>query len=165
MRNEKEPYPQRTTELVVTQLGKELGVKTHIIMSPTIIGEGTGFFNKLSIQIPALIKTALAHGQSIVIGEGKEEWDHIHVQDLADMYGLMLARIVEGKDVPSAEKGIFFSETGSHTWMDVARGVGEAGFKLGALKTADVKKISLEEAQKIIGGLHPDYLELGFASK
>lgn len=74
-RNELFAYPQRTSELGVVDAGIELGVKTVVIMSPTIYGRGTGIFNKSSIQVPAFVSVALEQGQAIIVGEGKGEWE------------------------------------------------------------------------------------------
>jgi len=162
-RNAKEPYPQRNTELVITKTGAEVGIKTHIIMSPTIYGIGTGFFNKLSIQIPTLIRSALESGHAEYIADGKGEWNYIHILDLATLYETMLAKIVQGENVPYGEKGVFFSETGSFTWKELAQRVSDAGKALGALKTTEVKSITLDEARKW-NPENPTYVELGFAS-
>ncbi|OCL07922.1 NAD(P)-binding protein [Glonium stellatum] len=162
-RNENEPYPQRTTELVITKTGAEVGVKTHIIMSPTIYGVGTGFFNKMSIQIPILIRIALDSGKAEYIGDGKGEWDYVHILDLATLYEIMLAKIVQGEDIPYGNKGIFFSETGNYKWKELAQGIADAGNALGALKTNETKSITMEEARKL-NPTTPEYIELGFAS-
>jgi hypothetical protein len=52
-------YPQRTTDLQVTQTGLETGVKTHIFISSVIYGEGGGDFHKQTHQVPALISSAI----------------------------------------------------------------------------------------------------------
>lgn len=70
-----EPYAQRTTDLVVVETGKKVGVKTYILMSPTIYGFGTGLFNDQSIQIPQLIRNAIKNRYSEVVGYGEGEWD------------------------------------------------------------------------------------------
>lgn len=75
-------YPQRTSELGVVDVGVETGVKVLVIMSPTIYGKGTGVFNKSSIQVPSYVKTTLANGQGVIVGEGKGIWDNVHVDDL-----------------------------------------------------------------------------------
>lgn len=72
-----DPYPQRTTELGVVDAGLKEGVKTLVIMSPTIYGIGSGEWNKSSIQIPGYVKAALSQGQAMVAGEGKGEWDNV----------------------------------------------------------------------------------------
>jgi nucleoside-diphosphate-sugar epimerase len=76
MREEGEPYLQRTAELGVIDAGLERGVKTTVIMSPLIYGVGTGQFNKSSIQVPAYTKAAISNGQTVVVGEGKGIWDN-----------------------------------------------------------------------------------------
>jgi hypothetical protein len=68
MKKEREaqnPYLQRTAELGIVDIGLELGVKTLVIMSPTIYGIGTGLFNKTSVQIPSYIAAVLDHGSRL----------------------------------------------------------------------------------------------------
>lgn len=149
---------------MIIDTAREVGIKTYIIMSPTIYGVGSGFFNKLSIQIPLLTKVAIAQKQSIVIGKGDAVWNHVHIADLADLYVLFAEKLLAGADLPSNEKGIYFSETGEQSWREVSEAVAKAGFALGALNTAEVKSVSVEEAAKL-GGFDAQLAELGFASK
>jgi hypothetical protein len=53
-------YAQRTVDLAVVTMGLELGVKTLVIMSPTICGRGSGLFNTSGIQITAIIQAVMA---------------------------------------------------------------------------------------------------------
>lgn len=55
-------------------------------MSPAIYGVGTGLFNKVSVQVPAMVRMALMMGRSMVIGDGDGVWDHVHVEDTAALY-------------------------------------------------------------------------------
>jgi len=165
-RQAKEPYPQRAGDLAVFSTGIELGVKTTIIMPPNIFGFGTGPGNKLSIQIPDLVRTAIKLGQAVVIGDGTGEWDHVHVEDLAELYELVLRKVLNGdEDVPYGANGMLFAETGRHTWMDVSKGVASAGLELGALPTDEVRSVSLEEAASWNAYVSKQLRELGFASK
>ncbi|OQD73586.1 hypothetical protein PENDEC_c014G05107 [Penicillium decumbens] len=164
-RQAKEPYPQRAGDLAVFSTGIELGVKTTIIMPPNIFGFGTGPGNKLSIQIPDLVRTAIKLGQAVVIGDGTGEWDHVHVEDLAELYELVLRKVLNGdEDVPYGANGMLFAETGRHTWMDVSKGVASAGLELGALPTDEVRSVSLEEAASWNAYVSKQLRELGFAS-
>jgi nucleoside-diphosphate-sugar epimerase len=146
-----EIYAQRTTDIAVVETGKETGVKTHILMSPTIYGFCPGAYNIQSIQIPTLMRSALKLGHAEVIGEGAGEWDHVHIADMANLYELFLTKILEGADVPFGEKGIFFSGTGRGSWYDVASKAGKAGFELGVLDTAEPKSITLAVAARWFG--------------
>lgn len=166
MRNEAQPYAQRTSELGVIDTGLEKGVKTLVIMSPTIYGNGTGKFNKSSIQVPSYVKATISNGQAIVVGEGKGIWDNVHVADLAELYTLCLLNILDksGKDLPFGKEGIIFSGNGRHTWMDLAQGVADAAYADGRIKTKEVKSVSLEQGAKSLTGGDQLLVELGFSS-
>jgi len=133
-------------------------------MSPTIYGVGSGLFNRLSIQIPRLTKLAMAQRQAVVIGKGDAVWNHIHIADLVDLYLLFVEKVLSGADLPSNEKGIYFSETGEQSWREVSEGIAKAGLAVGALGTAELKSVSVEEASKLLG-VSLQVAELGFASK
>lgn len=165
MRNEKQPYGQRQTDLTVVETGLEVGVKTYIIMSPLIYGIGTGHFHQQSIQVPFMIKAALKTKQAEVIGQGKASWDNVHIGDVANLYEILVQKLLAGEDLPSGEKGIYFSANGRHTWLELAQGLGDALFTLGVSKTEEVKSIGLEEAAGRWTGGDTLLAELGFASK
>ena len=159
------PFGQRTVELALIDLAEELGVKTIVVESPLIYGVGTGLFNKTSIQIPIYIRAALAHGRSIVVDNGKGIWDHVHVEDLAELYTVILRDVIEneGKDLPSCKKGIMFSGNGRHTWHEVAQGVADALFEEGKLEDSKVESVSFEEGVKLLS-VPEVFAELGFSS-
>lgn len=150
-RNEKSAYGQRTTELGVVDASEEKDVKTVVIMSPTIYGMGTGYFNRRSIQIPGYVKATLLNGHGVVVGEGKGVWDNVHVEDLAELYQLVLLNILEkhGSDLQYGKKGIIFSGSDRHTWREIAEGVAEAAYNEDAIQTSEVKSMTLEEGAKV----------------
>lgn len=158
-------YPQRTTDLVTVETGIQVGVPTHIIMSPTIYGVGSGIFNKLSIQVPIMMRAAIKSGQAVMIGDGKGIWDYVHVLDLAHLYELLVLKIIAGEKLPSGERGILFSATGRYSWAELSESIAKALFTVGAVKTDVVRSIDVPEAGKQFGRDSPVYTELGFASK
>lgn len=160
-----EPYPQRTTDLVVVETGEIEDVPTTIIMSPTIYGVGSGKFNRLTIQYPLQMKAAVASGRAEYVGDGRGVWDFVHITDLAQLYEIVLLDRVQGqRAIPVGEKGFIFSGTGTFTWKDVAQRIAKAGIKLGQLTDTETRSISLEEAAvKWVRG-DEQLCELGFAS-
>jgi len=40
---------------------------------------------------------------------------HIYIADLVDLYKIITAKILAGEDLPSGEKGFYFSETSHHS--------------------------------------------------
>ncbi|KAJ5411383.1 uncharacterized protein N7487_005742 [Penicillium crustosum] len=158
------PYGQRITDIVVIETGEKLNVPTYIVVPPTIYGEGSGPVATISQQVPNLAREAIKRKQAIVIGKGDGIWNHVHILDLAPLYTLLLEGILAGRqDIPSGRKGIFFAETGEHTWLDVSRGIAEALYARGLLPTNEVKEVSLAEAAHIAGGKE-DLLEVTLAS-
>jgi nucleoside-diphosphate-sugar epimerase len=141
-------------------------VHTYLIMSPTIYGLGSGRFNRSSIQLPILIRSALKTGRVSVLGPGSGAWDAVHIDDLVLLYELLLAKVLNGdQDVPSGKKGIFFSETGDYTWLQLAEGLAKAMKKQGLIETDEPKHLALKEAADLWAGGNESYVELGFASK
>ncbi|KAK8034567.1 hypothetical protein PG993_009562 [Apiospora rasikravindrae] len=162
------PYVQRATELGVVGAGLELEVKTLVIMSGLVYGRGTGAFNRSSIQIPVYVRAALAAGRAVVVGQGSGEWDHAHVEDLAELYRIVLEDILQsgGRKLPTGKQGIVFSGNARHTWREVARGVGDAYLAAGRIKDNTVKSVGLEEGAKLfnIGVEDASAVELGLCS-
>lgn len=62
-------------------------IKTYIILPSTIYGIATGKLVDIGVQhshsqqIPGLIKAALARGQAGMVGEGKNIWPHVNIED------------------------------------------------------------------------------------
>jgi len=164
-RNATTPYAQRTSELGVIDQGLQSGVKTLVIMSPLIYGLGTGLGNKFTIQVPLYVKTTLSFGHGVVIGDGKGIWDHVHVVDLARLYELVVVRMIEGgQGLPFGKQGIIFSAAGRHSWGQVAKEVAQAAYDAGAIKSAEVKSVTLAEGAKALTGGNEVVAELGLSS-
>ncbi|KAK4443607.1 hypothetical protein QBC34DRAFT_416876 [Podospora aff. communis PSN243] len=170
-REEARPYPQRTAELAAIDLGVELGVSTVVIMSPLIYGIGTGLFNKMSVQVPSMVRMAMMMGRSVVIGNGDGVWGHVHVEDTAELYRVVVEAIADcdGEGVPTGKKGILFGGNGLHSWRDVAQGVADACFDAGEITDRTVLSVSIADATKaaaaeLNGTMDEDIVEAGFAS-
>ncbi|KIW16547.1 hypothetical protein PV08_03735 [Exophiala spinifera] len=163
-REDMETYPQRTTDIAVVETGLATSVRTYIIMSPTIYGFGSGWFNTISIQIPALIRTAIEKGHAEVVAAGNAKWNSVHIADLALLYEILLRGVLEGRKLAYGSQGIYFSETGEHSWLDLAEGVAKAGFELGVLEAPAPVSITLQQSAQQWGKGSLQYGELGWAS-
>lgn len=165
MREKLESYPQRTTDVAVVDTGIAENVPTYILMPPTVWGKGTGHFNKRSVQLPGLCKAAVHAKQAAMIGDGSGVIDHVHVVDLAQLYEKMFATLAAGEKLPSGREGIYFCETGHHTWRELSEGIAKEGKEMGVLQTDEVRSVGLEESAKVfVGGLiKPEWVELALA--
>ncbi|ODA76137.1 hypothetical protein RJ55_08420 [Drechmeria coniospora] len=124
-------------------------VKVAILCPPTIYGAGTGPVNRRSRQVPSLVKETLKHGFAPIIGEGKAEWDHVHGDDLGELY----VKLVEATQDPSKKNdadvfgphAYFFVENGSHAWADVAQWIADEATRQGYLPVSQAKRVSEKE--------------------
>jgi nucleoside-diphosphate-sugar epimerase len=134
------------------------------VTAPTIYGIGNGLFNRTSIQIDAVIRAAQLDGYAVRVGSGSEEWDHVHIADLVKLYETILARVLAGDDLPSNKNGVYFAETGHHSWKELSDRVAKEGKALGYLKSDVVREVGLKDGS---AKLHVPELvvELGFASR
>lgn len=167
MRENLEAWAQRTADLAIVEAGEKTGVKTYLVQSSLVYGLRDGLFHLQSVQVPLLIRRALAVGYPEVIGDGAGLWDHLHIDDLTSLFDVIVGKIVDGADIPEGRRGIYFAGTGHHTWMDIANHIGKAGIELGVLKSAAVKHLTLEEAaEQWLGGKEKaQFAELGLGSR
>lgn len=79
--------PHKGPAEAIVAAGKEGFVKTFTVYPPTVWGAPKGpifdahLAHTSSIQLPLSIKTSLGRGQGGVVGEGKNVWNHAHVDD------------------------------------------------------------------------------------
>ena len=65
----KEPYPQRTTEIVVLETAAKRSVQAISLQAPCIFGEGTGHFNRQGLVIPLVFKYVVDHGHGFKLND------------------------------------------------------------------------------------------------
>lgn len=163
-------YVQRTVELGVVDAGLALGVRTVVIMGPTVFGRGTGLFNRGSVQIPTFVRSTLERGRAVVMWEGKGVRDYVHVEDLAELYGTVVEEVLErdGRALPTGKEGIIFGGSGRFTWMEVAEGVADACYEEGKITDTRVESVGLTEGAKILAsyleGADEAMVEVGLSS-
>ncbi|CAF1519015.1 unnamed protein product [Didymodactylos carnosus] len=137
-------------------------LKSVIILPPLIYGIGKGPFNRTSIQLPILIRAALKRAKAEVLGPGEATWDNVHIDDLVDAYIILLDQLLAayGPDAKVNEKpspylttgreGYYFSESGRHTWRQLAEKLGEVLYKKGIAKSPEVTSFPDEEVESAL---------------
>lgn len=86
--------PHRAVDLILRNFAKDEckghNARIGIMMPCLIYGIGSGPFNRLSIQVPTLVKRSIKETRPVVYGKGLAVWSNVHVEDLATAY-LMVA--------------------------------------------------------------------------
>lgn len=88
----------------------------------------------------------------------------MHILDLAPLYPLILNGYLNKSPIPSGKKGIYFAETGEHTWLEISQGIAKAALQQGLIKDETVTSLGLAEGSAAIG-LNESQLELSMSSK
>ncbi|KJZ77464.1 hypothetical protein HIM_03188 [Hirsutella minnesotensis 3608] len=144
----------RNVDKVVIAANSDV-VKVAIVCPPTIYGVGAGPVNTGSIQVPGLVKATLEKGFAPIVGHGKTEWDHVHVQDLGNLYVKLVEATQDSSKRDNAAifgpHAYFFAENGSHVWADVARWVADEASRQGYLPEGLTKSITYREAELVPG--------------
>jgi nucleoside-diphosphate-sugar epimerase len=86
------------------------GVRSAVICPSNIYGTGRGA-NPHSVQIPFLADNARQQGFVQVIGQGVNRWSNVHIDDLADLYLLALAKAPAG--------AFYFAESGEASFGEI----------------------------------------------
>lgn len=118
--HEDTPYkslPERQGRLAVEQLVLsygQRGVRTCVIRPTLIYGTGLGP-HKHSIQVPRMLKLAIDKGKALHIGPGENIWSHVHIDDVTDLYLLILEKAPPGS--------LFYAENGECSMRAVAQSI------------------------------------------
>jgi len=151
--------PHRNVDLELLKADREGYIKAYFILPSTIwgIAEGVlverGIQNPHSQQVPMLIRTSLDRGRAGMVGKGVNIWPNVHIKEVADLYILLLARVLQEPDkVPHGREGFYFAENGEHTFYEVSKAIGEGLVAIGKSPDAEPSSFSKEEIDKYFSG-------------
>ncbi|KAF2251858.1 NAD(P)-binding protein [Trematosphaeria pertusa] len=109
------PHPVRQTNILVTEQAKAHGVTSFNIVVPHVYGRGSGEWRKLSVSIPAYVRTSMAH--KIVYKFDKDGHPPAaHISDLIELYALLVEKILQKERIPSGEEGYYFAMAHRTPW-------------------------------------------------
>ncbi|TFY62534.1 hypothetical protein EVJ58_g3799 [Rhodofomes roseus] len=150
----------RGVDLAVVHADEEGYARTHIIMPGVIYGIATGpvfeagIAKAISKDVPGLIKASLDRKRAGVVGPGKSVWGHVHIDDVADMYLVLLDAIKNNpQSVGHGWEGFYFGVTGHNTWYEASKAIGEALVDLGFTDDAEPTTLTDEELEKYWGSI------------
>ncbi|EIN10832.1 NAD(P)-binding protein [Punctularia strigosozonata HHB-11173 SS5] len=149
----------RDVDLAILDADAAGFLKAYIVLPSTIWGLATGplfdagISNPHSIQIPSLIKTSLARGVAGMVGEGRNMWPNVWIDDVADLYIVLFDYVVANPSYSGhGTDGYYFGANGEHVLKDVSKAIGEALVALGKAKTAEPTPFTEEEIQQYFNG-------------
>ncbi|RDW74800.1 hypothetical protein BP6252_05942 [Coleophoma cylindrospora] len=154
-------HPVRDASILVSELSKALGVTSFIIPVPQVYGRGTGEWRKLSVAIPAAIKSSIKHKMVHKFDKDASP-PSVHVSDLAAFYTLLTEKIVQREPVASGEDGYYFVYTHKTHWWDTMQRLAEALYARGLVTAPTVETWSSDEmAAEYLGFPRPFVRAMG----
>jgi nucleoside-diphosphate-sugar epimerase len=129
-----DPVPMRQARVAIDRYVREAGIYKGIrsvVICPTMVyGTGRGVHPD-SDQVPKLTLRSRERGAGLYIGKGINRWSNVYIDDLVDLYLLVLAK------APAAS--FFFAENGEASLREVAESVSRTLGYGGRTETWDAK--------------------------
>ncbi|KAJ7592995.1 hypothetical protein C8J56DRAFT_1161979 [Mycena floridula] len=163
--------PHRPVDLLIVAADQEGYVKTYIIAPSTIFGIGNGklanagLASPQSIQIPSIIQAGLARGQGGVIGEGKNIWNHVHIDEIADLYLVLYDSIVNNPATGHGRNGFYFGANDEYQFYETCKRISEVLVQLGRGKSPTPTPFTEDEMNKYLKGAEIAYKSLASNSR
>ena len=140
----------RNVDKIVLAAGSkyEDRLKTVIICPPTIYGEGRGPDSTRGRQVYGLASLVLRKGNAPIVGEGKARWNNVHIEDLSNVFALLVDQAVAGDKTEElwGANGYILTENGEHVWGDLARLVAKEAENLGYISSPKEQSLTVDEA-------------------
>ncbi|TFK83316.1 NAD(P)-binding protein [Polyporus arcularius HHB13444] len=142
----------RPVDLLYLNADQEGYIRLVLVLPSTVYGTPSGVLNrsgianKHSFQIPGLIRAAVERKRVGLIGEGQAIWNHVHIDDLVDLYALITTKfLTEPEKVGHGPEGYYFAENGEYLHYDLAMAISKALYKLGAVESEEPARFVTEE--------------------
>jgi hypothetical protein len=143
--------------------------RTWIVFPSTIWGLADTVFVKQglqkanSIQIPAIIQFTIRLGKATYVGEGKNVWPHVHIDEgaevvsfdavwsrltyfemrqVAKFYYILFDAIVSGKQPASGRNGYYFLESGEYNQLAAVEAIAKALYAHGKVSSPAPTQLS-----------------------
>ena len=129
-----DPMKQARRNIDLSVLGAAArGVRSAVICPSLIYGVGAGI-NPHSVQIPFLAANARDQGVVQIVGAGVNIWSHVHIDDVAELYLLVLSKAPPG--------ALYFAENGEASFAQIGAAIAKR------LGLSTVESLPPEEAAR-----------------
>ncbi|KAF8609019.1 NAD(P)-binding protein [Ceratobasidium sp. AG-I] len=145
--------PHRDVDLEIFGAHERKEIDAYIVAPSCIYGIGDGPVNKISQQVPRMIRAAVEFKQPVYVGKGTNLWNNVHITDLVMLYTLVLnlALSVRGgqETRPEAFANFYFGSVGEHAWGNVARKIGPILLAKGKVEKAEARSVKACECIQV----------------
>ncbi|KAJ3535359.1 hypothetical protein NM208_g1129 [Fusarium decemcellulare] len=132
------PNPVRLTNILVADEGKARNVTTLNVAVPMVYGRGYGKWRKLSVNIPAFIRTSIKL-KTVYKFDQEGSPPACHISDMSALFVLLLEKILRGESVPHGEEGYYFAMAHRSPYWKVMEGLAKGLYSRGLVTEPTVQ--------------------------
>lgn len=148
-------------------------MKTYLVIPSNVWGLASGRLVDVGVQnpqsklIPTITRGDLDKGKAMIVGEGKNIWGHVQIDEgkhgyctsstefhssmclclVADFYPALFKSILENPATAHGYEGIYFLENDQCTFYEVFKAVGKALFEVGKISSPELVPYSAKEIE------------------
>ncbi|KAJ5553466.1 hypothetical protein N7494_002844 [Penicillium frequentans] len=131
-------YIVRHVDTFIIDELEKAGITGFIVMPPTIHGRGSGTWNQLSPQLPALIRASIERKKVYKFAENRN-LPVTHISDLTTFYAKLVQAILQGEKLPTDKDAYFFVVSHVLPWWDILDRLAETLYARGLVTTAETE--------------------------
>jgi len=127
----------RPVDLELLHADDEGYIKGYIILPTTVWGIPTGALVDGGIQnwqnsiLNFLLPPSLARSQGGMVGEGRNVWKNVEVNELADLYMILYDAIMANEETAHGRVGLYFAENGAYELREISAIIARVLFEHG----------------------------------
>ncbi|KAH6887096.1 NAD dependent epimerase/dehydratase family protein [Thelonectria olida] len=143
----------RKIDLAILRAQETFGdyAKVAIMIPPVVYGVSSRD-DRISIQVPIMIRYSIKYGYAGQIGEGRSVWNQIHVKDLARGYMTLLQWLERSPAGQVRSNPYWFCENGEElSWHEIAAEIGRVLHQAGRIDSAEAKTIPQVNYRDLFG--------------
>jgi nucleoside-diphosphate-sugar epimerase len=147
----------RHVDIPIVQAAKQFGEKAKIviILPPLVYGFNPAH-KRHSFALTYLVRFALKRGFAGYVGEGRNVWSVVHIDDLVHAYMMLLAYVEKSAPTTILENPYFFAENGSEVSMgEVGEHVGQILHGIGKIQNPKAQTFTESDYDDVFGPMTP----------
>ncbi|KAI9367224.1 hypothetical protein BJX61DRAFT_529511 [Aspergillus egyptiacus] len=139
-------YVVRQVDTFIVEQCKAAGVAAFMIFPPTLHGRGSGTWNTLSPQIPALINASIKERKVYKFANNRKA-SLAHISDITTFFAQLVEAILRGDQLPVCEDGYFFLVSHIVPWWDILE---RLAARLHARGLVDSPEVSMWPSEEVV---------------
>ncbi|KAJ3733199.1 NAD-binding protein [Lentinula guzmanii] len=134
-------------DVPILNAGNEGYAHTYIVCPAAVVGPSLGPIGKSSFFVKAVVQMSLVNKRALYVGEGSNEFNIVHIDDVVDLYCRVFELSTEEKGLQSFNPyaRYFIATSKSISWREIATFAGASLYKRDILKRPEPLSVNLTD--------------------